>query len=38
MHSKLKDGIDINKYSNVLYNNIDINKKWRAAVMLLIKR
>ena len=34
IHSKLRDGIDIDQYSNVLWDDIDINKKWRAAVAI----
>ena len=33
-HSNAIDGVDINKYSNILFDNIEIDKKWRAAVAL----
>ncbi len=34
MHSKVNGGIDISQYSNILYDDIDINKKWRAAIAI----
>ena len=34
MHSAIKQGVDINEYSNILYDNIDVNKKWRAAIAI----
>ena len=34
MHSKVIDGVNIDEYSNILFDDIDIKKKWRAAVAI----
>ena len=34
MHSKVKDGVNIDEYSNVLWDDIDVNQKWRATIAM----
>ena len=34
VNSKVKDGVNIDDHSDILFDDIDINKKWRAAVAI----